>query len=68
MTILPEGVPIFSERAVTLTIRDEAAGEYLKIATARDAGEVLIDPAEWPDLRTAIDAMMAEIEKHERKQ
>ena len=68
MTLLPECEPIFAESAITLTIEDEAAGEYLKVCTASDSGAILIDPAEWPQLRDAIDAMMAEIAKHERAQ
>lgn len=70
MTLLPECEPIFAESAIVLTIDDEAAGEYLKVATLRgesEAGTILIDPAEWPQLRDAIDAMMAEITKHERR-
>ena len=70
MTILPEGEPIFAESAIKLTIRDDAAGEFLEVATLGDdceAGTILIDPREWPQLREAIDAMMAEITKHERR-
>ena len=68
MTILPEGDAIFSESAITLTIEDQAAGEYLKVCTGKDSGTILIDPAEWPQLREAIDAMLAEIANHERAQ
>lgn len=70
MTLLPEGEPIFSEQAIVLTIDDEAAGEFLKISQHDDQakpGEIRIDPREWPQLREAIDAMMAEITKHERR-
>jgi len=71
MTIVPEREPIFAESAIKLTIRDDAAGEFLEVASLGDeceAGTILIDPAEWPQLRDAINAMMAEIAKHERPQ
>jgi len=67
ITLLPECEPIFAESAITLTIQDQAAGEYLKVCTGKDSDAILIDPAEWPQLREAIDSMMAEIAKHERK-
>ena len=70
MTLLPESEPIFAESAIKLTIRDDAAGEFLEVATLGEeceAGTILIEPAEWPQLREAIDSMMAEIAKHEIK-
>ena len=71
MSVLPEGEPLFSEHATTVKIEDDAGGEYLKIIQCRDdmeSGVVAICPAEWPQIKSTVDLMMAEIAKHERKQ
>jgi hypothetical protein len=51
---------LFSEQATTITITDEAGGEYVEIAQSRDDGEgkVLITSEEWPTIRAAVDAMI----------
>jgi hypothetical protein len=55
-TFLPEGEAIFSEHAMTITICDEAAGEYIEVEQLREGmGKIAIDVAEWPALRDAID-------------
>jgi hypothetical protein len=60
VTVAPKGEPLFSEQATTITITDEAGGEYVEIAQSRDDGEgkVLITSEEWPTIRAAVDAMI----------
>jgi hypothetical protein len=61
ITVVPDGEPIFSERAVTISIRDEAAGEFVVVKQLTDdPQEIAIDPEEWPALREAIDEMIKE--------
>lgn len=62
-TILPVGDPIFSEAATTISIDDEAAGEFLIVKqeggnSSREPHSVLITPEEWPTIRATIDEMM----------
>ena len=56
--VLPKGQPLFSERATRVEVVDEAAGEFVVIR--QEDGEVGINPEEWPELRAAIDRMIAE--------
>jgi hypothetical protein len=61
LTVMPEGEPIYSPRATTITIEDEAAGEYVKIEQRPDdkeAGAIYISPEDWPELRDAINQMI----------
>ncbi|MDN6638030.1 MAG: hypothetical protein L0L05_06790 [Yaniella sp.] len=61
LTVTPEGEPIFSERAYTISIDDHGAGEFVTVcARAASKGEVAIDKNEWPALRDAIDFMVEE--------
>ena len=61
LTVAPEGEPIFSESAYTVTIDDEAAGEFVVVHELdEDGGRVKLDPQNWPVLRDAIDRMVAE--------
>lgn len=57
LTVLPKCDPTYSERATTITIIDEAAGEYVEVSQSGrdDGGKICIDPEEWPSLRGAID-------------
>lgn len=60
LTVTPEGEPIFSERAYTVTIDDEAAGEFVVVhALDESAGKIAIDTTDWPALREAIDQMVS---------
>ena len=56
LTVLPKCDPTYSERATTITIIDEAAGEYVEVSQSGrdDGGKICIDPEEWPSLRGAI--------------
>ncbi len=58
--VLPKGEEIFSEQATTVTIVDEAGGEYLEVSQSgrTDLGKIAINPEEWPALRSAIDKMI----------
>jgi hypothetical protein len=70
--VKPVGEPIFSEMATIVRIEDEAAGPYVVIEQSgrTDIGKVMIDPAEWPQVRDAIDHMLSiakNIEAEEKK-
>lgn len=61
--VLPEGQPIFDERAYSVEIDDEAGGEFVKVLCHDENcsnGQISIDPREWPALREAIDRMVKE--------
>jgi len=61
LTVAPEGEPIFSERAYTVTIDDQSAGEYVVVESLDDqGGKITIDKADWVALRDAIEAMVKE--------
>jgi hypothetical protein len=62
LIVLPEGEAIFSEQATTITIEDDAGGEFVVIEQQglADAGKVRIDPTEWTALKAAIDRMIGE--------
>lgn len=66
-TVLPEGDPIFSEAATTVTIKDDAAGEYLVVEQlGRDEqGRIYIEPGQWERVRSAIDVLISECRKDE---
>ena len=56
MTVVPVGQPLFSEMATTITIVDEAAGEYVEVCQSgrHDVGKIAINAEEWPALQAAI--------------
>jgi hypothetical protein len=58
LVLLPDGEPIFHERATRIEIDDEGAGEF--VVLHQHDGKAKIDPSEWPALRDAIDRMVAE--------
>lgn len=62
LIVLPEGEPIYSERATIVRIEDEAGGEYIVVSqdSIPGRGNVAINPEEWPDIRDAIERMMKE--------
>ena len=66
LTVAPEGDPIFSELATTVTIVDEAAGEFVSVAQGgrvNEVGHMAIEPAEWPALMFAIEEMVGKCRK-----
>ena len=63
LTVLPEGEPIFSEKATNIEIEDEAAGEYVKVTQDGNdspARAIFIDPADWPEIKAAIEQLLAD--------
>lgn len=56
---------ILSEMVTTVSIDDEGGGEFVKVEQV-NTGSILINPDEWPELRAAIDRMIAECEGGER--
>lgn len=62
VAVLPEDQPVFSEMATTVTIVDEAGGEFVEVVQSGriDLGKIAINPNEWPALREAIDMMIAQ--------
>lgn len=62
LIVLPEGEAIFSEQATTITIEDDAGGEFIVIEQQglAGAGKIRIDPTEWTALKEAIDRMIGE--------
>lgn len=61
LTVLPEGEPLFSDIAHTVTIDDEGAGEYVVVKSLSEHyGKIAIDVKEWPALKDAIDRMIQE--------
>lgn len=64
LLVLPAGEPAFSEMATTVSIDDEAGGEFVVVEQEgrTDLGKIAINPEEWPELRAAIDRMIADCE------
>lgn len=63
LTVMPEGEPIFSDMATSVTIEDDSTGEFVSVrqtACQLKNGEIQINPEEWPALRAAIDDMIGE--------
>lgn len=61
LTLSPKGEPLFSEYITSVSIDDEAGGEFVRIQQfpEGDVEEIRIDPAEWPAIRSAVDKMVA---------
>jgi len=57
MIVAPKGQHIYSEQATRVEIQDDAAGPYIELS--QEDGKVRIDPEEWPELRDAIETMIA---------
>ena len=70
VTVLPEGEPLYSERATVISIGDESAGEFLEVKQQSasvnvDNQTISIEPVEWPKLCEAISMMLDCINKHD---
>jgi hypothetical protein len=60
LTVLAEGDTLFGESATTVEIVDDSAGEFIEVEQQIDGcGKIRISPEEWPELRLAIDSMIA---------
>ena len=56
-----KGEAIFSDYATHITIADEAAGEFVEVAQpSQTSAKIAIAREEWPYIRDAIEAMLAE--------
>ena len=55
ISIMPRDEPIFSEQCTTITILDEAAGEFLEVS--QEGGKLRFDAEEWPHVRDAVEKM-----------
>lgn len=54
--LVPKRGPIFDESGYTVSIEDDAGGEYVKIESHDDDGSAItVDPEQWPKLRALID-------------
>lgn len=63
MTVNKKGEPIFSDYATKVEITDEAVGEFVIVSQAgreEGGGGVAIASNEWPELRAAIDQLLAD--------
>ena len=60
LVVRPVTEPIYSERATTVQIVDEAAGAYVEVEQSgrSDIGKIAIEDEEWPALRAAINRMV----------
>ncbi len=68
MHIIPEGEPIYTEKGYTVEIDDEAGGEFVivKDGSIADGTGVKIDPADWIEVRAAVNDLMDQIKRHEK--
>lgn len=62
VVVLPKGHELFSEMATTISITDEAGGEFVEVTQSREDGlkKIAIEPQEWPSIRAAIDRLIGE--------
>lgn len=69
LIVKPVKDPIFSEMATTISVEDEAAGEFVRVAQSRAGGGqfVTFDRKEWKLIKEAVDHMFADIAKRENK-
>lgn len=60
LLVLPEGEPAYSEMGTTVSIDDEAGGEYVVVEQhgRTDIGKIAVNPEEWPALRAAINRLV----------
>ena len=59
--VAPQGHNTFSDHATTITITDDAGGEFVVVEQNSDRySNVAINPEEWPALRSAIDKLVGE--------
>lgn len=61
VAVVPEGEPIFHEQGFTVSIEDEAAGEFLVLRSQHEQDErgmVSFNVETWPVMRKAIDDMV----------
>ena len=63
LLILPVGEPIFSSRATSVEIDDEAAGEFIVVSQSNDDDgtlrQIRFDATEWEVIKIAIEKMIS---------
>lgn len=64
VTVHPRGSGVNDERATVVRLEDEGGGAFVEVEQSGrdDLGKISIDPDEWPEIRRAIDEMMAKAE------
>lgn len=61
ITLVEDGEPIFSEEGFTISIEDEAGGEFVVVRCQMPGyDKIAINQNEWPEVRDAIDSMVKE--------
>ena len=63
--VVPKGHPTHSDYATKIEITDEGAGEFVELTQPGNEryGKIGIAIEYWPQLRTAIDSMLADCRK-----
>ena len=61
LVVAPQGDQVYSEMATWVEVKDEASCEFVMLTQSgrTDNGQIAISPEEWPELRSAIDRMIA---------
>lgn len=72
LSVAPAGEPIFSELCTHFTIVDEAGGEFVEVeqqsgSTRVEPKTIQVSPEEWPCFKNAVDRLMEDIGRHEKK-
>ena len=72
MTVLPAGDPIFSDKAIVISIEDEGGGEYIKIRqqmeiTSDASQTVSFDQEEWEEVTDVVNQMFGEIRRYQEE-
>ena len=62
--VAPDGEPIYSEKAIKISVDDEGGGEF--IAIAQGDGEIRIDLEEWPSIEEAVKMAIFQITVHRK--
>ena len=66
--ILPLATSLYSEMSTTVELEDEGAGLFVVVIQAgREQGKIALTSEEWPLVRGAIEALLIECEKRNRK-
>jgi hypothetical protein len=60
--VCEKGASVFSETGTTITITDEAGGEFIEVVQHQEEspGTIRLTQEEWPTIRAAIDKMLRE--------
>lgn len=61
VTVLPCNAPIYSERATTIRLEDEAAGLFVVLEQSpdsKDTQRIALDVEEWPHIQRAVNHLV----------